>query len=236
MTGTVGVAPSTATFTLADGQTLALADWRDDKFYSTGELANGDTQQIELFTAGRSMPIPGGTRNQTRVDTNLKRGGESGLPKDFEMLVYGWGVKFVRAMRGLTATPLVGVLPDGGGALSDPLNLRTMFNLDRTIFHEYFYNGKSYTQGVAQDYPTGHGYHVFSTNTGFELAQNGVPSPRDRQALVIPVYMRENLDFRWVLSPEAAMAIAQPASDEGVVLNLVDLKVYQYGLQKVTVV
>ena len=235
MSGTVGVAPSTATFTLADGQTMALADWRDDKYYASAELQNGDTQQIEVFIAGRSQTIPGGNRQQTRVDTNLRRGGESGLPKDFEMLVYGWGVKFVRAMRPATGETQPR-LADTGGALSDPLNLRTMFNIDRVLYHEYFYNGKSYTQGVAQDYPQGHGYHVFSTNTGFELAQNGVPSPRDRQALVIPVYERENLDFRWVMQPEAALAIAQAASDEAAVLNFVDLKVYKVGLIKVTVV
>jgi hypothetical protein len=232
--GTVGVAPATATFTLADGTTLALADWRDDKYYASGQLSNAQNQQLLIFIAGRSQPIPGGTRGQSRVDTNLKRGGESGLQKDFEMLVYGWGFKFVRAMRPVTGQTQP-VLPDGNGALSDPLTLRTMFDLDRVIYNRYLYNNKEYTSGVPQDYPQGHGFNVFSTNTGFEIAQNGGASPRDRLALVIPVHEREQLDFAWELNPEAALIIAQAASDEGAPLGFVDVKIAKYGLIKVTV-
>ncbi len=236
MAGTVGVAPGTTTITLESGQTIQISDWIDDKLYSTVELANGDVGPVEAFSAGRSQQIPGGTRTSTRVDTNIPRAGSAGLPKDWEMYVYGVGLKMTRAMRGVTATPLVAQLADGGGALSDPPTLRTLFNVDRVTYLEYQYNGKTYSQGVMQDYPQGHGYSVFSTNATFELAQNGVPSPRDRNALVLPVWMRENLGYTFAFQPEAALVIAQLASDGGVILNLADIKVYFYGLLRRSVV
>jgi hypothetical protein len=130
----------------------------------------------------------------------------------------------------------VPTLADGGGALSDPPTLRTLFNVDRVTYLEYIYNGKVYSQGVMQDYPQGHGYNVFSTNAAFELAQNGVPSPRDRNAMVLPVWMRENLGYTFAFQPEAALVIAQPASDAGVVLGNVDIKTYFYGLIRRSVV
>ena len=77
---------------------------------------------------------------------------------------------------------------------------------------------------------------MFSTNTSFELAQNGIPSPRDRLALVLPVHERENLGFKMIFQPEAALIIAQPASDGGANLTFADIKTYTYGLIKRTVV
>jgi hypothetical protein len=233
--GFVGVAPGTTTLTLPDGSTIALADWIDDKLYGSVQIEAGDTQQVEAFSNGRSQPIPGGTRAQTRVDTNVPRNGDNGLPKDWEMLVYGWGIQFTRVMR-----PAAGatepILADTGGALSDPPILRTVFDIDRVVFFAYEYNAKLYSTGVIQDYPTGHGFSVFSTNPAFELANNGIPSPRDRVALVLPVHERENLGYKGIFQPEAAMIIAQAASDGGIALTFCDIKVYKYGLIKRTVI
>ena len=44
--GMVGVAPGTTTITLADGSTIALSDWIDDKLYGTVELVNGQNNQV----------------------------------------------------------------------------------------------------------------------------------------------------------------------------------------------
>lgn len=233
--GYVGVAPGTTTITLPDGSTVALSDWIDDKFYGTVQLNNGQTNQIIVFSNGRSQPIPGGTRIQTRVDTNIPRSGEVGLPKDFEMLVYGWGFKFVRAMRG-TGAGIQPVLADGGGALSDPVAQRTYFEIDRVAFFEYKYNDKMYTQGVLQDFPQGGGMNLVTTNPAREQVTNGLPSPRDRVALVLPVHERENLSFQGIITPEAPLIIQQPASDGGLVLPFVDLKLYKWGLIKRTVI
>jgi len=237
MAGTVGVAPGTTTLTLPNGQTVAISDWIDDKLYSTVQLTNGQTSPVEAFTAGRSQPIPGGTRASTRVDTNVPRNGDSGLPQSWGMFVYGIGIKMVRVMRPQTGQSAP-VLADGSGALSNPPTLNTLFQFDRVTYLEFTYNGKTYTYGVAQDYPQGHGFHVFSTNSSFELAQNGVPSPRDRNAMVLPIELRENLGFKLSFQPEAPIVINQAASDgdEDAPLTFADVKTYLYGLLKRSVV
>jgi hypothetical protein len=233
--GFVGVAPGTTTLKLPDGSVIALADWIDDKLYGSVQMESGDTGQVEAFSNGRSQPIPGGARSQTRVDTNVPRNGDNGLPKDWEMLVYGWGIQFTRIMRTPTGAQEP-ILADINGALSDPPTLRTVFDIDRVTFFAYEYNAKIYTSGVIQNYPTGHGFSTFSTNPAFELANNGIPSPRDRVALVLPVHERENLGYKGIFQPEAAIVIAQAASDGGDDLTYADMKVSKYGLIKRTVI
>lgn len=231
MAGTVGVAPGTYTFTLATGQTLAIEDWIDDKLYSTVQLSNGQNSQVEAFTLGRGQAISGGSRPTTRVDTNVPRAGDSGLPLAWEMFIYGLGLKATRICRAQTGQSQP-VLADGSGALSDPAQLVTLFNVDRMMFVTFFYNTRNYTEGVMQDYPQGHGFSVFSTNPAFEIAQNGIPSPRDRNALVLPIWLRENIIYKVILSPEGPLVINQLASDGSTNLTFMDLKVYAYGLIK----
>lgn len=233
--GYVGVAPGTTTITLPDGRTVALSDWIDDKLYGSIQLTNGQTNEVMAYSNGRSQPIPNGTRVQTRVDTNVPRAGEAGLPKDWEMYVYGWGIKLTRAMRP-TGGATQPILADAGTALSDPVDQRTFFNLDRTLFFQYRYNNKAYTEGVLTDYPQGGGLNLVSTNAAREQSTNGIASPRDRVALVIPVYERENLGYHGTFQPEAPLGIAQAASDGGLVLNFVDLKLSKFGLIRRTVV
>jgi hypothetical protein len=238
--GFVGVAPGTTTLTLPDGSTVALADWIDDKLYGTVQFTSGQNAPLEAFSNGRSQPIPGGQRVQTRVDTNIPRNGDSGLPKDWEMLVYGWGIKFVRCCRpasGQTQPQLADQADGTGGAISAPCTMRTAFNIDRVTFFQYEYNAKGYTSGVLQDYPTGHGLVVYSTNSSVESVNNGVPSPRDRVALVLPVHERENLGYKGLFQPEAPPLFSQNAPDQTTVpLSFVDIKLYKYGLIKRTVV
>lgn len=76
--GTVGVAPGTTTFTLQDGSVISLADWVDDRIFSTIQLSNGQSGALECFGAGLSQQIPGGTRTLTSADTNLQRAGSNG--------------------------------------------------------------------------------------------------------------------------------------------------------------
>lgn len=226
MRGSVGVAPGTTTLKLPDGSSVALADWIDDKLYGSVEFANAQNAPVEAFAAGRSQTIPGGTRVQTRVDTNIPRNGDSGLPKDWEMLVYSIGIRCQRVHR----TPFT------LAAYSNQAMLNTLFGIDRMVSVSLEYNNKSYSTGIISDYPCGCGFQVFSTNGAFEIAQNGMPSPRDRVSLVLPIHFRENLGFKVVFQPESALAIAQTALDAGANLTNADFKVYLYGLVKRTVV
>jgi len=241
MSGMVGTAPSTTTLTLPDGSTIALADWIDDKLYGSAQLTNGQTSPLEIFSTGRSQPIPGGIRVQTGVDTNIPRNGDTGLPKDWEMLVYGWGLMITRIMNaGPNGYPILADgIPQGSGTTeSDVPLINTLFQIDRVTMFLYEYNAKIYTKGVLQDYPAGHGYTVFTTNTATEIAQNGVQSPRDRVALVLPVHERENLGYKGILQPEAPLFWVQNATlnDANTALNYADIKLYKYGLIKRTVV
>lgn len=235
MNGTVGVAPGTSTLVLQDGTVIALADWIDDRYYGTVQLTNGTQNPVEAFSAGRSQQIPGGTRTMTRVDTNIPRPGPNGLPQAFAMLVYTLAVKCVRVERTATgqAQPQ---LADTGGALSNPAFLQTLFSIDRVIFLEYAYREKTYSQGVMQNYPQGHGFYVFSMNSGFEYAQNGIPSPRDRWSMVLPIHEEENLGYKMSFLPEAPVVINQPASDGSTALTFADIKVEKLGLIKRPVV
>lgn len=237
MAGTVGVAPGTTTITLSDGQTFEIADWIDDKFYATGQTVNGSTNGINIFAGALSQPIPGGRRSATAVDTNLKRNGDVGLSQSWAMLIYSIGARIVRVMRAPTTSTDAPVLPDGvSGSLSNVPTLQTLLNIDRMAYLRFVYNSKEYSQGVMSDYSQGNGYSVFSTNSVFEYAQNGIASPRDRNALVLPIELRENLGFGMEFNPAGPLVIDQEASDGGTALTFADVKIEFYGLIKKNVV
>jgi len=229
MSAKVGTAPSTTTITFPDGTTLALGDWVEDRLFGSCQLNNGDAGSLEIFSAGRSQQIPGGRRNQSDIDTNLPRAGSNGLQKDYRMLVYSICTRFVRACRGQTVSGDV-VLADVNGAYSDPLKLRTLFNIERLVALDFKYNGKSQNMGTAFDYPQGGGAYVFAATTAFEYAQNGAPSPRDRVAMAIPIDMKEGLIFTLEIKPQAPLAIDQVPTDNGVHEFHVDMKGTLVGL------
>jgi hypothetical protein len=220
--GNVGTAPGTTTITLPGGLTVALSDWIDDKQWTTVQLDHGLNEELQAFATGRSQPIVGGTRNNTAIDTNIKGTGLTGLNKAWEFMVYGWAVEYIRATRS----------PSTLAGYSDPLNSRTVFELNRRIFLAYVYNGKDYCQGLIQDFPAGHGIYMNTTLAAQEIAQNGVPSPRDRVALVLPVRERELLSYMMSVNPVIALSIDQEAQDGGADLDVVDMRIIKNGLIK----
>lgn len=229
--GKVGIAPGTTTLTLPGGQTIALSDWIDDKHWTTVELEDGDNDALEAFASGRSQPITGGQRNNTLVDTNVPRNGNIGLPKDWEFMVYGWAMEIIRVTR-----PDEGKITPTLSSYSNPASFNTLFELNRRVYCKYMYNGKMYTEGLIEDYPAGSGISIFTTATSTELANNGIPSPRDRVALVLPVHERENLGYSFDITPVIALSISQPADDNGENLTFLDLRIKKNGLIKRTVV
>lgn len=232
--GTVGVAPGTTSL-VVNGQALQIADWIDDRLYSTIQFSNGQTVPIEAFTSGRGNQVAGGNRLATRVDTNIPKAGDGGLPQDWEMYVYGICIKMTRVMRANTTTGLC-TLADTGGAFSDPARLQTLFAWERVTYVEVNYNGKAYSKGTAADYPAGRGFNLFSTVANVELAQNGAPSPRDRNAMVLPINLRMGLGYNVSFSPEAAVVINQvPTDGSATNLTFADVRVDFVGLIKRTV-
>lgn len=221
--GTVGVAPGTTTFTLQDGTVIQLSDWIDDRIYNTVQLSNNQSTPLECFGAGVSQQIPGGTRTLTNADTNLQRPGSTGLPQAYEMLVFAIGIEFVRACR-----PAQGAtqpqLNDTNGAISEPVRMNTMFQINRLTQVVFKYREKAYSEGVPIQYPQGYGFWINTTTSDFEVVQNGRPTPDSRSALVLPIRLQENLSFKLVWYPQGPLAIDQLATDGGANLQFVDAK------------
>lgn len=237
MAGQVGVPPGTTTVQMG-GQTFAFGNWADDKLYGSGEFHSGQTDEEQLLVGGRSEPIPGGTRKQNKFDTNVPKGGLNGLPQDWEVYAFVFALQITRVMRGPTANPDNAIFPDTGGAFSDPPRLRpAWFDIGRKMYVEFQYNETRWTQGDCLDYPQGKGYSVQSVGSNVEIAQNSRPTPRDRVALVLPVWMRSGLGYLATFAPQAALTIDQAASDNSSEhLDMVDIKFVIYGLLKKVVV
>jgi hypothetical protein len=225
MAGYVGVPPGTTTIRTEDGQILQLVDWIDDKHWSTVEWQTGDTADISVFSAAGSQSIPGGTRALLKTDTNIPRTGDNGLPSSWEFYVYSIGVEYMRAARAAGATLTI-------ADYSNPADLGSVFDLDRKLFAEYKYNGKPYTSGLCRDYPAGAGPFMQGTPNNSVSVVNGVPSPRDRATMVLPIWEREGLSYVLTLTPVSALAINQVALDNGVALTFVDQRWVKRGLIK----
>lgn len=227
MSGYVGVAPGTTTIQLPSGQVIQITDWIDDKHYASAEWQNGDSSPLVVFSQGKSQAIVGGNRPQLQTDCNLPRNGDNGLPMNWEFLVYSIGVELVRATRtsGSNSTPLA-------TDFSDPVTFVTWFVFNRSLFFSYKYNGKSYAEGLLRDFPEGDGAFWQGSATNREVVNNGVPSARDRVALVLPLHERENLGYSMTVNPEIALSFSQTASDGGTALTFVDMRVKKTGLIK----
>lgn len=227
MAGYVGVAPGTTTIQTEDGRILQLVDWIDDKHWATIEWQNADVSDISVFSAAGSQPIPGGTRSLMKTDVNIPRTGDNGLPQAWEFYVYSIGTEFIRATRtsGVETNP---TLTD----YSDPVALGTFFDLDRKLYAVYKYNGKPFTEGLCRDFPGGAGPYLQGTATALQVVNNGPPSPRDRTAMVLPIWEREGIGYVLTLTPVVALTIAQAALDSGANLVFVDQRWKKSGLIK----
>lgn len=225
----VGVAPGTVTLELPDGGVVGLIDYIDDRLWATIEYSTADNARLEAFVVGGSGTIVGGARPTTRVDTNVPRGSDAGLPQDWGMFVYGVGVDLKRVHRDNTQ---LGV---AANASADPDD-RTWFNFNERVRIDYEYNERKYVSGTLQDFPQGGGVVMYSTAANLNIAHNGIPSPRDRTSLFIPVYMRMGLSFKVTYQPEAALIINQPPVDGGANYTNLDVVARLWGLIGRTVV
>lgn len=224
--GTVGVAPGTTTLQLEDGSVIQIVDYIDDKHWGTCEWATGDTSSISIYSAALSQAIPGGTRPLFRVDTNIPRSGDNGLPQAWEFYVYSIGLSLTRACRPTGAATAITGLTEYSNRADD----NTGFELNRKLFFEYKYNGKPFAQGVMEDFPSGSGAYFQGTANAISVENNGVPSPRDVVAMVLPIWEREGVGYSFTAYPEAALTISQTALDAATALTFVDMRAKKRGL------
>ena len=48
---------------------------------------------------------------------------------------------------------------------------------------------------------------MFGTTTNLENANNGLPSPRDQSAFVLPIWLRPNIAYVALFAPQATLGI-----------------------------
>lgn len=197
---------------------IVFGDWTHDKLYHTVEFTGGDTATLQAFVGSVGNTIPGGSRTLTDVDTNLIRGGDNGLQMGYEALIYSIQCQVTREM----ATNLSGGVfalqdtnavqlsrpPHVGGYDPAVTNGGVMFDFLRKTYFKFAVNQKTNSEGPIDEYPQGSGIAVFTTATSVEVAGNGHASPRDQQALVLPIWLRDNISFRAVIEPCAPLGVA----------------------------
>lgn len=208
---------------------IEFADWTHDRLFHTVEFEGQDNAEINLFIGGVGSPIPGGSRTLTKVDTNIPRSGDTGLPEGWEMLIYSIQLEIVREMARNAAQNAFALQDqtNAGGAtqFSRPVHLGgydpaitsggVLFDFMRKVFHSFAVNQKVQSEGPVEEYPQGSGPYVFGTTTSLEVAGNGPPSARDQAAFVLPVWLRPNISYVAKLSPQAPLGIGGSAAAAG---------------------
>lgn len=176
---------------------IAFQDWIHDRLWGSCMFNTGATNRVDVFSAGPGQVIPGGNRNLTLVDTNLDRAGSNGMSPGNEMLAYC--IKLQQKALGQMA---------GVAALTDPrvpAVVASLFDLSDKLYCSFEYNRKVRSEGMMTNYPSGKGIYTQSVVAGQEVAHNGVPSPRDQLAFVMPLWLREAIGFNLYLQPVVAL-------------------------------
>ena len=201
---------------------IQFSDWTHDRLYHTVEFEGTDSQEIDVFIGALGAQIPGGSRVLTQVDTNIPRSGDTGLQDGWEALVYSIQLEIVREMgrnSSANAFALQDVTNTGSAAIQfsrnthlggyDPANTAggVLFDFCRKVFHRFAVNQKRQSEGPVSKYPQGSGASVFGTTSSLEVANNGVPSPRDQSAFVLPIHIKPNIAYVGQLIPNAPLGI-----------------------------
>ncbi|OHD23637.1 MAG: hypothetical protein A2Y38_01410 [Spirochaetes bacterium GWB1_59_5] len=208
---------------------IEFADWTHDRLYHTVEFEGTDAQEIQTFIGASGSPIPGGSRVLTPVDTNIPRSGDTGLQEGWEMLIYSIQLEVTREMARNAAQQAfaLGDVTNVGGAQQfsrnvhvggyDPANVvgGVLFDFLRKTYHRFQVNQKVQSEGSVEKYPQGSGMSVFGTSTALEIANNGVPSPRDQGAFVLPIWLRPNIAYVGKLAPQAALGMGGASAAVG---------------------
>ena len=198
---------------------IEFADWTHDRLYHTVEFEGGDTTELQAFVGAQGSTIPGGSRSLTAIDTNIPRTGDTGLQEGWEMMVYSIQIAMTREMARGGATTAFALQDESGANFQfsrvphvggyDPAIASggSLHDFLRKTFHLFQVNQKVQSEGPADEYPSGSGISAAGVTTSLEVANNGVPSPRDQSAFVLPIWIRPNIAYVSKLRPTAALGI-----------------------------
>jgi hypothetical protein len=240
--------PNTGTLTVkipGFPQPIQFADWTHDNLFHTVEFQRGDTNEVQAFIGATGSPIPGGGRVLTEVDTNIPRSGDNGLSEGWEALIYSIQIEPTREMVRDSAQQANFTLEDTAGIqVSRPIHVGgsdpaytaggVLFDFSRKTFCKFTVNQKVKSEGPVVNYPQGAGITVFGTTTDLEVAANGLASPRDARAFVLPVWIQPNIAFVMKMRPQVGLGDAQVAAWSGLANAIYgfDVRVRLVGLIK----
>lgn len=189
---------------------IQFADWTHDKLYHTVQINSAGSLEIQAFIGAIGSQIPGGSRPLTQVDTNIPRSGDNGLPEGWEALVYSIQIQVVRewaaASNAAAALDSLSRPAHVGGSDASYTAGGVLFDFLRKTYVRFTVNQKVQSEGPAEKYPQGSGISAFGTSTDLEVANNGIASPRDAAAFVLPIWLRPNIAYTCKLSPSIAYA------------------------------
>lgn len=210
---------------------IKLAEWKWDRLYSTVSFSEGESSKRELFLTLPGNNIPGGQRPLTDVDTNIPDQGK--LPIDHEMYVFSPRMRILRVVGSDTRVPQDDF--DPASTSSTYPNSRMWFELDRKCKLTVYINNKPRSEGRFEDYPSAGGISMFTTDLTVELANNGIPSPRDGFALTVPFHLRANVSYKWTIYPVVSLALNQAQQVDDWPNTSVEIQGVFEGLYKVPV-
>jgi hypothetical protein len=187
---------------------VKFSDWRWDRLWATISFSDGDSAARDFFIGTPGQQIAGGRRTLTDVDTNTPRSGDNGLPVDWEMFIFSIRTDILR-VAGTNNPDLSPLDFDEASLDSDTPNRRMWFELMRKCKLELRINNKPRNDARFLDWPQAGGITLVTNDVAETLANNGVPSPRDGFALVIPIHLRPNVAFKVRCTPVVALALTQ---------------------------
>ena len=163
---------------------LTFGDWVHDRFWGTGQFAAAQSTPLDPLSAAGSQAKPGTTTALTIRENNLPSPGTTGLPQNWEALIYS-----------------IQIVPAVAISLADAQDIQT-----KTLF-EFLIGRKVYSSGPVNKFPAGASVYLFTTANATTQVTNGPPSPRDQGAFIIPHHIRALGQFAGKFSFGAALSI-----------------------------
>jgi hypothetical protein len=182
---------------------IAFGDWIHNREWSTSRFANTQSAAVGALNASAGELQPGGSASLTTRQATMPAGGGRGFPPGYEMYVYSIQLVFgsatgVRYNNTITAA-------------SSPTDGDFAQVYGRTLF-KFTVQNKLKSQGGVYKYPSGGGMYLTGSDTSNATnrlwSNNGLPSPRDQAAFIIPHLLEPNIPFAGEFSFDAALALS----------------------------
>jgi hypothetical protein len=166
---------------------LEFGDWVHDALFGTVRASDGDTADLVALSGAEGDTKPGDSATLTARETNLPAPGSTGLPKDWEALIYSIQVAI---------------------GIGEALTLTNIRDFYAKTLATFYIGKKDYASRPIYCFSAAGGAWGVTTATDAESWSNGVPSPRDKAAFIIPHHLFPGTPYKVVLSFDEALSLA----------------------------